>query len=269
MFQQLCDHFESILSPKRYSLRKGHSAQNCLVVMLEKLEESKDRRDKFGDLFTDLSKTFDCIDHNLLITKIFWYGVTTRLHDLIFSYLRNRTHSVRINNSYSNKHEIMYGVPQVSVLGPLLFNIDLIDLFLECEDDCIYSYADGTTPYTCAEDMSSIITEFQRIANKIFRWFENNHMKANPGKSHVRLSSNIQRVVSFDNVQITSNLCEKLLGITFDSESKFKEHISKICNIVNKKLNALHRIANRLSLDRRKKLLKAFTEYQFSYCPLT
>ena len=94
-------------------------------------------------------------------------------------------------------------------------------------------------------------------------------MKANPGKSHVRLSSNIQRVVSFDNVQITSNLCEKLLGITFDSESKFKEHISKICNIVNKKLNALHRIANHLSLDRRKKLLKAFTESQFSYCPLT
>ena len=117
------------------------------------------------------------------------------------------------------------------MLGPLLFNINLIELFLECEDDNINSYADDATPYSCAEGMSSVITEVQRIANKSFRWFENNHMKANPGKSHVLLSSNTQRVVPFDNVQITSNLSEKLLGVTFDSELRFEEHISKICNI--------------------------------------
>ena len=93
-------------------------------------------------------------------------------------------------------------------------------------------------------------------------------MKANPGKNHVLLSSNIQRVVPFDNVQITSSLNEKLLGITFDLKLKFEEHISKICNIVNKKLNALHRIANHMSLDKRKMLLTAFIESQFSYCPL-
>ena len=149
------------------------------------------------------------------------------------------------------------------MLGTLLFNIDLIHLFLECEDNNINSYADDTTPYSCAEDMSSVITKLQRIVSKIFRWFGNNHMKANPGKSHVLLHSNIQRVVPFDNVQITSSLSEKLLGITFDSELKFKENISKICNIVNKKLNVLHRTANHMSLDKRKMLLKAFIESQF------
>ena len=117
-------------------------------------------------------------------------------------------------------------------------------------------------------DTSSVINELQRIANKICKWFENNHMKANPGKSHVLLSSNIQRVVPFDNVEITSSLSQKLLGITFDSELKFEEHISKICNIVNKKLNAVHRIVNHMSLDKRKMLLKAFIQSQFSYCPL-
>ena len=93
-------------------------------------------------------------------------------------------------------------------------------------------------------------------------------MKANLGKNHVLLSSNILREVPFDNVQITSSLSEKLLGITFDSELKFEGHISKICNIVNKKFNALHRIANHMSLDKPKMLLKVFVESQFSYCPL-
>ena len=93
-------------------------------------------------------------------------------------------------------------------------------------------------------------------------------MKANPGKSHALLSSNIQRFVPFDNVPVTSSLSEKLIGITFDSELKFEEHISKICNIVNKKLNALHRTANHMSLDKRKMLLKVFIESLFGYCPL-
>ena len=87
-------------------------------------------------------------------------------------------------------------------------------------------------------------------------------MKANPGKCHVILSSNTQREIRFDNTSIASSLKEKLLGITLASEVKLEEHISKICNIVNKKLNTLHRIASHMSLD------KAFIESQFSYCPL-
>ena len=125
--------------------------------MLEEFKESTDPGDEFGASFTDLSKEFNCIDHNLLITKLSWFGITTESFNLIFSHLRKKKQSVRINNSCSNKREIMYGVPQGSVLGHLL-----------------------------------------------------------------------------------SSLSEKLLGISFDSELKFEEHISKICNIVNKKFNALH-----------------------------
>ena len=73
----------------------------------------------------------------------------------------------------------------MKLLGPLPFNIDLIDLLLKCEDDNINGYADNTTSYSCADDVSSVITKLQNIADNIFSWFENNHMKANPGKSHV------------------------------------------------------------------------------------
>ena len=155
------------------------------------------------------------------------------------------------------------------MLGSLLFNISLIDWFLECVDDNITSYADGTTPYSCSQDISSVISELQRIAKKIFfDWCKNNHTKANPGKYHAVLSSNKQRVIRFENTSIASSLSQKLFGITLDSEVKFEEHINKICNIVNKKLNALHRIASILSLGKRKLLLKGFIESQFSYCPL-
>ena len=134
----------------------------------------------------------------------------------------------------------------------------MIDLFLECEDDKITSYVDDTTPYSCAQDISSIISKLQRIAEKIFDWCRNNHMKANPGKCHVILSSNTQREIRFANTSIASSLSEKLLGITLDSEPKFEEHINNICSIVNKKLNTLRRIGSHLSLDKRKMLLRVF-----------
>ena len=105
MIQQFYDHFDSILSPKQCGFRKGHSAQHCLMVMLKEFKESRDRCDEFMALFTDLSKTFDCIDQNVLITKLPWYRVTTESLNLIY-----RTQNA--NNSCSTTHEITYGVPQ-------------------------------------------------------------------------------------------------------------------------------------------------------------
>ena len=93
-------------------------------------------------------------------------------------------------------------------------------------------------------------------------------MKANPEKCHVILSSNTQREIRFANASIASSPSEKLLGITLDSELKFEKLINKICNIVNKRLNAIHRIGSHMSLGKRKRLLRTFIESGFSYCPL-
>ena len=89
-------------------------------------------------------------------------------------------------------------------------------------------------------------------------------MKANPERCHVILISNTPREIVFANASIESSAREKLLGITLDSELQFQEHVNKICNIINKKLNALYRNGSHMSLDKRKMLLRTFIESQFS-----
>ena len=117
MHQQLYEYFNSILSPKQCGFWKGYSAQHCLMVMLEKFKESRDKGEEFGGFFRDLSKAFNCIDHNLLVTKLSWYRITPTSLKLIFSYLINRPQGVRINNSYSKKVKLTTVSPIPQCLG--------------------------------------------------------------------------------------------------------------------------------------------------------
>ena len=146
-------------------------ARYCLLVMVEKFKEAINRGNEFGALLTHLYKAFDCINHPFLIAKLYNYGVPPLSINMIFSYLSNRTHRTKINECFSERSRIEHGVPQGSVLGPLLFNVDLIDLFYECEESDIASYADDTTPYSRARDTQTVISELKSISNKPFHWF--------------------------------------------------------------------------------------------------
>ena len=104
------------------------------------------------------------------------------------------------------------------------------------------NYADDTTPYSCGTDIPTVISELQDISAKVFDWFCNNYMKANPGKCHLLLSTKSPEVVSIDGIQITFSTVETLLGIAIDSELNYENHLSAICNKVNRKINALGRL---------------------------
>ena len=181
LYSQFYNYFKDILFPYQCGFRKDYSAQHCLLVMIENFKEAIYRGDKFGSLLTDLSKVSDCINHLLLNVKIDSYGVSPWSTKIIFSYLSNQIQDTKFKNSFSKKFNMLHGVPQGSVIGPLLFNIDLIDLFYECEESDIASYADDETPYSCGTDIQLFIGELQITANKLFHWFEYNHLKANSG----------------------------------------------------------------------------------------
>ena len=184
--------------------------------------------------------------------------------NMIFSYLNNRTHRTKTNECFSERSIIEHGVPQGSILGPLLFNIDLIDLFYECEESNIASYVDDTTPYSWARDTQTVISELKFISSKLFHWFQYNHLKANLGKCHLLLSSKTPTDVSTGDASIKTSTKETLI----DSELSFDQHISSICSKASKKLYALGRIASFMSFNKRRTLMKAFIESQFNYFPL-
>ena len=102
--------------------------------------------------------------------------------------MSNRKQRVKVNDAYSSWKDIFYGVPQGSILGPLLFNIHLCDLFYFLEDLDIASYADDTTIYMVSEKKESVITALETSSSSVFGWFNNNFMKANGDQSHLIMS---------------------------------------------------------------------------------
>ena len=162
----------------------------------------------------------------------------------------------------------MFGVPQGLILGPLLFNIFICDMFYFLEGFDIANYADDSTPYCAGKNAESVANNLEQSSTILFKWLNNNYMKVNTGKSHLLLSGNSRATPTIDNSEIVSEDEQVLLGITTDSTLTFENHIRNICKKASQKLNALARIAPYMNIQRRTTIMKSFVISQFRCCPL-
>ena len=248
--------------------RKGFNTQNALLSMVEKMLLARDKKEVCGAILTDLSKAFDCISYDLLIAKLNAYGFDKNALNVIHNYLFGRSQKTKVGSSFSDLLDILYGVPQGSILGPLLFNVNLCDLFL-CEYSSEFSnFADDTTPYECGKNYDEVINKLEDTIEKLFNWFQCNNFKANASKCNFFLSPYKPVTIKIKESAIESSNSEKLLGVTIDSKLSFDDHITILCHKASQKLHALSRVASYMSFDKKRILLKTFITSQFNYCPL-
>ena len=126
---QLSEYFDNIFDDFLCAFRKGHGCQTTLIRLLEDWKCALDNNEYVAAILMDLLKAFDCLPHNILLCKLSSYGLTENATKLMESYLSDRTQQIKIGNVVSSWAEIQKGVPQGSILGPILFNVFINDIF--------------------------------------------------------------------------------------------------------------------------------------------
>ena len=174
MYIQISPYFDSVFSKIQCGFQKGFNVQHCLLTMVEKWHKTLDQTGKTGAVLTDLSKAFDCNDHNLPIAKLSEYRFEKRSLEFIHSYLTRCKQRTKVDSAFSSWEILMSGVPQGSILGPHLFNIYVCDMFFETfdfESIDFAGYADDNTPYTYSSKIEPVLTDPQGNSEKLFLFF--------------------------------------------------------------------------------------------------
>ena len=220
----------------------------------------------------DLSKAFDCLPHKLLLEKLKAYGLSDKANKLLESYLTMRKQRVKHGQTQCEWHEILKGVSQGSILGPLLFNIFVNDMYYFINERQLYGYADDNTLSKAAKDAESLTRSLESDAKSTLSWFENNHMRANPDKFQaIVLGMKNPETLNFQlgNITIKSEDKVKLLGIDLDSK-KAKLQLPHTRNLSkgSKTINALKRLSKFLTFESRMAIFRSFIMSYFNYCSL-
>ena len=171
-----------------------------------------------------LSKAFDTLNHDLLIAKLHAYGFDIKTLKLLHSYLTKRWQRTKVNSSFSTWSELLQGVPQGFVLGPIrLFNIYLNDIFYLAEMTQVFNFADGTTFYVCDKDLNTSINRLEHDTALAVEWFENNFIKLNQDKCHLLVFERKHETVwaKMGETKIWESNKQKLLRVVINRNLNF------------------------------------------------
>lgn len=237
-----------ILSNAQHGFRKKYSTQTAILAFLEKIHENLNQNNKCAGLFMDLSKAFDLINHSILIKKLEKYGLRGKAKDWLTSYLTNRFQLVEVNGTKSEKLKIEFGVPQGSVLGPLLFLFYINDL-PNFFDEFLIMFADDNSYLCCGRAMQNTLTSLQDNIEKYAEYFKTNRLFLNISKTVFIVFSprnstyDKSHLIKLDGQSIQQTGSTKFLGLHIDNALNWDTHISNVANKISSTCYALYRLS--------------------------
>ena len=260
----------NILADEQYGFRSKRSTYMALLELTTNLTHALKQKQHTMGIFLDLSKAFDTIDHNILLTKLHHYGIRGTALNWFESYLKNRTQSVYALNSHSSTKDINIGVPQGSVLGPLLFIIYMNDITNTTKLLKLILYADDTNIFLSHPDLNSLYRTMNTELTHITDWFRANKLSLNVSKTNYMLFSsktpNHHNNISIDNNKISQVHTTKFLGITIDDNLTWNHHIDNITTKASHATGTIYRVRHHLPQHILKSLYNTLVLPHFSYC---
>ena len=248
--KQLYTYLEinSLLDQNQFGFREKRSTTHAILNFLQYLYKNIDSNKIIISIFLDFRKAFDSVDHNILLSKLKAYGIRGHALDWFQSYLSNRMQYVCLNDVNSDLKPIKYGVPQGSILGPLLFLIFINDIS-KCSNlfKCIL-YADDSTLSSCisVNDLDESTKLLNNELNNVYKWLCANKITINKKKTQYMIFSYNKNIMTTD-IKIGKNIIletdyTKFLGLFLDNHLTFKYHINEISKKLSKSVGLLYKL---------------------------
>ena len=259
--------------------KKFHSTETALLKIQSDILSAMDKGKVTALVLLDLSAAFDTIDHSILLNRLeSWFGIGDAALRWLTSYLSNRCQRIRVNGALSSQKGLLFGVPQGSVLGPLLFSLYTTPLSQAISNHSIphHFYADDSQLYVCfsTRDSAAALQKLQSCLDSVQNWMNVNKLKLNPEKTEFLLIGHEQQrnkylhLFPYQLLHIPTVPADKArnLGVIFDKNLNLRSHVSAICRSCFYHLRDLRRIRRHLSYESAKILGYALVSSRMDYC---
>lgn len=274
---QLREYFEKnhLLFAGQSGFRGRHSCESAIQYVCADWREKINNGELVIAVFVDLQRAFETIDRGILIKKLENYGVNKCSLSWIDNYLKDRFHKTKIASRVSQKKESVLGVPQGSVLGPLLFVIYINDLHRALNNCFVNLFADDTLISVSGQNYLEIVNILNGELNVLYKWLCQNRLKLNSAKTKCMVLGSAGNCKKFHNLDLTLSINDvpiefvneiKYLGVILDPQLNFSVHVDYLCKKLGKKIGFFSRISYCVSKWTKMLIYKTIILPHFAYC---